>query len=119
MPSFAGELSLEFCDVETKAVSREEVERAARASPRDPRDWYLTLRRSDDEWIDATMDDETRFGVRYREAGKTYSTVASLDEAALEALFVSFFEHDGAWKRLCEWKEVPKKKGFSLKNLFR
>jgi len=115
MPAFAGELSLEFCDVETTAVSRDEIVKAARTTPRDPHDWFMTLRRDDDHWMDATMDDDTPFGIRYGEGGKTYE-VSGLDAEKVEAAFVSFYENDGAWRTLCAWKEKPKQ-GF-VKKLF-
>jgi len=114
---FAGELTLDFCEIETRAVSREEVERAARTTPRDGDDWYMTLTRSDDEWMDATMDDEARFGVRCGEAGNVVEC-SGIDAQKLEAVFVSFYEGDPAWKTMCEWKPKPKEKGFSLKKLF-
>ena len=114
---FAGELTLDFCEIETTAVSREGVESAARTTPRDGDDWYMTLTRSDDEWMDATMDDEARFGVRCGEAGNVVEC-SGIDAQKLEAVFVSFYEGDHAWKAMCEWKPKPKEKGFSLKKLF-
>ena len=115
---FAGELTLDFCEVETRAVSREEVESAARTAPRDVDDWYMTLTRSDDEWMDATMDDEASFGVRCAEAGEVVEC-SGIDAAKLEAVFVSFYEGDHGWKAMCEWKRKPQGKGFSLKKLFK
>ena len=118
---FLAELTLDCCDVETKGVSREEVVRAARQKPRDVRDWYLTLRRGEDdneEYLDATMEDESTFSLRCREDGKRFETAAVVGEALLEPLFVSFYEHDRAWKTLCAWEEIPEKRKFSLKGLF-
>ena len=118
---FLAELTMEFCDVETKGVTRDEVVRAARQKPRDPHDWFLTLRRGDDdheEYMDSTMDGGTTFTLRVLEDGKKYQTAAALPEELLEPLFTSFYEHDRAWKTLCAWEEVPEKRGFSLKGLF-
>ena len=119
---FLAEVTLEYGDVETKGVTREEIVRAARDKPRDTRDWYLTLRRGDDdneEFMDATMEDDSRFGVRVFEDGKKYRSAASIHEELLEPLFLSFYEHDRAWKTLCAWEEMPGKRKFSLRGLFK
>ena len=118
MPSFAGELTLDFREVETKSVSRDDVVKAARTVPRDPHDWYMTLTRDDDHWMDATMDDDTLFGVRCGEGGGKVVECSGIDAQKLEAVFVSFYEGDGEWRRLCTWTAKPEKKPFSLKNLF-
>ena len=118
---FLAEVTLEYGDVETKGVTREEIVRAARDKPRDTRDWYLTLRRGDDdneEYMDATMEDDSTFGVRVFEDGKKYRTATAIGEELLEALFLSFYEHDRTWKTACAWEEEPEKRGFSLKSLF-
>lgn len=116
---FVGELTLDFCDVETKAATREDIERAARTEPRDPHDWYMTLTRDEDnDWMDATMDDETHFGVRCGVGGGKVVECSGIDAAKLEAVFVSYYEGGGAWKTMCAWTEKPEKKKFSLKNLF-
>src|SRR5689334_16611587 len=98
---FLARISMEFCDVETKDVSREDVVKAAHQKPRDPHDWFLTLRRGDDdheEYMDATMEDDSTFGVRVEEDGRKYRTSTPVGENLLEPLFVSFWEHDRAWK---------------------
>jgi hypothetical protein len=41
-----------------------------------------------------------------------------IDAQKLEAVFVSFYEGDPAWKSLCEWKPRRPEKGFSLSKLF-
>jgi hypothetical protein len=118
--AFLAEVTLEYGDVETKGVTREEITRAAREKPRDTRDWYLTLRRgNDEEFMDATMQDDSTFGVRVFEDGKKYQTGAAIREELLEPLFLSFYEHDRAWKTLCVWEEIPEKSKFSLKDLFK
>jgi len=119
---FLGEVTLEYADVETKGVTREEIVRAARDKPRDTHDWYLTLRRDADpneDYMDATMEDDSTFGVRVREDGKSYRTGAAIGEELLEPLFLSFYEHDRAWKTLCAWEEMPEKRKFSLRDLFK
>jgi hypothetical protein len=115
---FAGELTLDFCEVETLEASREDVERAARTAPRDEDTWYMTLTRSDDEWMDATMHGDGIFGVRCGEAGGGVVECTGIDAQKLEAVFVSFYEGDPAWKSLCEWKPRRPEKGFSLSKLF-
>ena len=117
MPSFAGELTLDFCEVETKAVSLDDIVKAARTEPRDVDDWYMTLTRDDDHWMDATMDDATLFGVRCEEGGKVVEC-SGIDATKLEAVFVSFYEGGGAWKTICDWREKKKKEGF-LQKLFK
>ena len=119
---FLAEVTLEYGDVETQGVTREEIIRAAADKPRDTRDWYLTLRRGDDEneeYMDATMEDDSTFSLRVREDGKRFQTGAAIREELLEPLFLSFYEHDRAWKTLCNWEEIPEKRKFSLKGLFK
>jgi hypothetical protein len=54
-----------------------------------------------------------------REDGKRFRTGAAITEELLEPLFLSFYEHDRAWKTLCYWEEIPQKVKFSLKSLFK
>jgi hypothetical protein len=115
---FAGELTLDFCEIETKDASREDVERAARTEPRDEETWYMTLTRSEDEWMDATLHGPAIFGVRCGEAGGSVLECTGLDARQLEAAFVSFYEGNHAWKTLCEWKPRREEKGSSLRKLF-
>ena len=63
------------------------------------------------------MDDDTHFGVRCEQAGRIIEC-AGIDARKLEAVFVSYYEGDGAWKTMCEWTAKPEKKRFSLKDLF-
>ena len=119
---FTGEVTLDFCDTETRAATREDVVRAARQTPLDLNDWYLTLRRGsgpDEEYMDATMEGEAAFSLRCREDGKQYRTVGAVNEDVLQSLLVSFHEHDRVWKALCDWEEIPGKRGFGIKDLFR
>jgi len=116
---FLAEITMECCDVETKGVSREEIVRAAQQKPRDTRDWFLTLRRGEDEYMDATMEDDATFSLRCFEDGMKHQTAAPIGEELLEPLFLSFYEHDRAWKTLCAWQEMPQKARFSLKDLFK
>jgi hypothetical protein len=69
--------------------------------------------------MDATMEDDSTFGLRVFEDGKKYQTGAAIREELLEPLFLSFYEHDRAWKTLCIWEEIPEKRKFSLKGLFK
>ena len=117
---FIGEITLEFCDEATPSVTKEDLVRAVRRQPRDVRDWFLTLTRSNDDYMDATMaDDGTHFTLRCGENGKTVASASPIDEALLESLLVSFYEHDNLWRRQCTWAEQPAKKRFSLGDLFR
>jgi hypothetical protein len=56
--------------------------------------------------------------VRCGEAGNVVEC-SGIDAEKLEAVFVSFYEGDHAWKTMCEWKPKPPEKGFSLAKLFR
>jgi hypothetical protein len=117
---FIGELELEFCDETTPSVTREDLVRAVHRQPRDVRDWYLTLRRGKDDYMDATMaDDGVHFELRCAEKGKTLASSGAIDEALLETLFVSFFEHDNLWRQQCAWAELPAKRRFGIGHLFK
>ncbi len=116
---FLAEITLDCCDVETQGASREEVVGAARRKPRDARDWYLTLTRGEEEFMDATMEDDSTFGVRCLEDGKKYQTATAIGEELLEPLLLSFYEHDRTWRALCAWEEMPDKRKLGLKGLFK
>ena len=117
---FIGELELEFCDETTPSVTKEDLVRAVHRTPRDVRDWFLTLSRANEDYMDATMaDDGIHFEVRCGENGKTVASASPIDEALLESLVLSFFEHDNLWREQCTWVEKPVKKGFSLGSFFK
>ena len=117
---FIGELELDFCDETTPSVTRETLVAAVHRRPRDTRDWYLTLSRANEEYMDATMaDDGVHFTIRCREGEKTMASSGDIDEALLESLFVSFFEHDHLWRQECTWTELPSKRRFKIGDLFK
>jgi hypothetical protein len=117
---FIGELELEFCDQTTPSVTKEILVSAVHRTPREVRDWFLTLRRANDEYMDATMaDDGVHFEIRCSEGGKTVASASPIDEALLESLVLSFYEHDNLWRQQCTWVDRPVKKGFSLRDLFK
>jgi hypothetical protein len=110
--AFIGELELEFCDETTPSCTKDDLVRAVHRQPRDARDWYLTVRRSNEDYIDATIaEDGGGFEIRCRENGKTLASSGPVDEALLESLLVSFFEHDNLWREQCTWTEPPAKRG--------
>ena len=107
---FIGELELEFCDETTPSCTKEDLVRAIHRQPRDARDWYLTLRRAND-YMDATVAESgSGFEVRCRENGATVESSSPIDEALLESLLLSFFEHDHLWREQCTWVELPAKR---------
>jgi len=109
---FVGELEMEFCDQVTSSVTKEDIVRAVHEQPRDARDWFLTLTRPNEDYMDATMsEDGTGFELRCGENGKTVSSASPVDEALLEALMLSFFEHDNLWRGQCKWVEQAPKRG--------
>jgi hypothetical protein len=114
---FIGELTLEFCDRETVGPSREELVQALRATPRSAHDWYLTLTRTNGEYIDVLVTEDASFEIQCLEDGKKMLSTASVDEAMLEALVLAFFDHDRNWKGATAWRELPSRRG--LPGLFR
>jgi hypothetical protein len=112
---FLGTIALEFDDVVNEDVAKEAVLAAARRVPRDTDAWSLTLTRTNEDFMDATLNDEASFHVHWREGEKGFFSDA-IDEALLVRLLESFYENDKAWKQMCEWKE--RKKAFSLRGLF-
>jgi hypothetical protein len=112
---FSGTITLEFDDVVTDDVAKEAVLAAARRVPRDTDDWSLTLTRPNEDFMDATMNNDAAFHVHWREGEAGFFSDA-VDEELLVRLLESFYENDKAWKKMCEWKE--RKKAFSLRGLF-
>ena len=107
---FIGEITLEFCDVATQGASMEDVVRAARATPRNAELWFLTLTRPNEDFMDVTLNADGTFHVQCGEGESRRLNDSPVDEALMESLLVSFYEHDNLWKQRCAWKE-PKKRG--------
>ena len=107
---FIGTLTLEFCDVDTEDASLDDVLAAARVTPRDVRDWFLTLSRPNEDYMDVTLNEDGTFHVQYGEGGKHWIADSPVGQELLESLLASFYEHDNQWKQRCNWKE-PKKGG--------
>ena len=105
---FLGTITLEFCDPAREDASKEAVLEAAGRTPRDVDDWFLTLTRPNEDFLDCTMNDEATFHVHWCEGEKRFFSDA-VDEALLVRLVDSYFENDGAWKTMCGWKERKKK----------
>ena len=117
---FLGTVTMEYCDTATNDVGKDAVMEAARRTPRDLDDWFLTLTRPNDDYLDATMNGDGSFRVQYSEgqgaAEKTLIADAPVDEVLLGRLLDSYYENDGGWKTMCAWKE-PRKKSF-LEKIF-
>lgn len=110
---FLGTITLEFCDTATGDVGKDAVMEAARRTPRDLDNWFLTLTRANDDYMDATMNGDGSFRVQFSEgqgkAEKTLIAASPVDEELLARLLDSYYENDGGWKTMCEWKERKKK----------
>ena len=106
-PMQSAETALEFCDEAiSSGATREDLKAVLGRKPR-TEDWFLTLTRSNDDFMDATLGDEGTFAVQCRENGKAYRATSVVDEALLESLLVSFLERDDSWSRQCKWDLRP------------
>lgn len=108
---FLGELTLEFCDQATPGASREDVERALAVTPRSPRDWFLTLTRANDEYVDVTLDDDGSFFIQCEEDGKKWVCESPLTEELVATLVLAFYEHERDWRSRTAWRELKRKRG--------
>jgi len=113
---FLGTLTLEYCDTTTGDVGKDAVLEAARRTPRDVDDWFLTLTRANEDYMDSTMNADGTFRVQYSEglgkAEKVLIAASPVDEELLVKLLASYYENDGGWKTMCEWKAPGKKSLF-------
>ena len=113
---FLGTLTMEYCDTATDDVGKDAVMDAARRTPRDLDDWFLTLTRANEDYMDSTMNADGTFRVQYSEgrgpAEKVMIADSPVDEALLVRLLDSYYENDGGWKTMCAWKERRKKSLF-------
>jgi hypothetical protein len=108
---FLAEVTLEYGDVETQGVTREEIIRAAGDKPRDTRDWYLTLRRGDDEneeYMDATMEDDSTFSLRVREDGKRFQTGAAIERSSSSHSSSASTSTTGRGRRCAPGRRFPR-----------
>ena len=109
---FLGTITLEYCDTTTGDASKDAVLEAARRTPRDLDDWFLTLTRPNEDYMDSTMNADGTFRVQYSEgqgAAEKAMIAEAVDEETLLRLLDSYYENDAGWKTMCEWKERRKK----------
>lgn len=111
---FLGTITMEYCDTATEDVSLDQVLEAAR-KPITGEDWFITLTRANDDFVDATVHEDGRLHL-VCDSDNERLVCESADPAVLEGVLRSFYDHDKAWKGLCEWRP-PKKKGL-LERLF-
>jgi hypothetical protein len=112
---FLGTITLEYCDTATDDASKDAVLEAARRTPRDVDDWFLTLTRANEDYLDSTMNADASFRVQYSEgrgAAEKVMICDSVDEETLVRLLDSYYENDGGWKTMCAWHERKKKSLF-------
>ena len=105
---FIGTITMEYCDTATEDVSLERVLEAARAG-RLEGDWFLTLTRANEDFMDVTVNEDKSLHLVCGEDDERL-VCESADPAILERLLTSFYDHDKSWKALCAW-HPPKKKG--------
>ena len=111
---FIGVFTLEFCDTATEDVSLEQVLQAARTGPMEG-DWFLTLTKANEDFIDFTVNEDKTLHVVCDEDNERL-ICESVDPALIEDMLTSFYDHTKGWKRMCAW-HPPRKKGL-LERLF-
>ena len=104
MDAPAPRITLEANGAEKVDPTPEEIA-AAIAGPRDD-DWFVSLWRGEDDYMDAMLDRgdlwvETEVGGRFLQAR------SHLDEETVKAMFLAFRDGDERWRDLAEWKEPP------------
>src|SRR6185312_636421 len=113
---FLGTVTMEYCDTATDDVGKDAVLEAARRTPRDLDNWFLTLTRPNEDYMDATMNAGGTFRVQFSEgrdkAEKVLIAEPRVDEELLVRLLDSDYENDGGWKTMCAWQERKKKSLF-------
>jgi hypothetical protein len=107
---FIGELTLDFCDRSTSGATRADVEAALAQTPRQ-RDWFLTLTRSNEEFIDVVLEDDATYFVHWQENGKEMSSASPVPEDRIAAMVLAFYEHMPGWQSGLDWQEVGHKRG--------
>jgi hypothetical protein len=107
---FIGELTLDFCDRSTPSATRADVEAALAEAPRKA-DWYLTLTRANEEFIDVVLEEDGTYFVHWLENGKEMRAAGPVLEERVAEMALAFYEHLPGWQAGLEWEEVRKKKG--------
>jgi Protein of unknown function (DUF3592) len=97
--------ALEIRGEEIPAATKEDVERALARQPRAD-DWYLSLSRPNDDYMDVYLEDGT-LQVQCEESGRTLNSASAVDEAILKSLLLSFLARDDSWSTQCKWEMPP------------
>jgi hypothetical protein len=105
---FLGTVRMESCDTTTEDASLEQVLEAAGTGPLDE-DWFLTLTRANEDFLDISVNDDGSLHV-VCDSDDDRLICEAADPGLVKELARSFYAHDNAWKQLCEW-QPPKKKG--------
>ena len=99
--------TLEYCDeVVSEAATREDIERVLERRPRPPDDWYLTLTRPNDDYMDVSVKEDGTFEIQC-DAKRLQRSASVIDEALLNSVLVSFLDGDDSWTRQCKWVDLP------------
>ena len=101
----SGDAELEFCDeVVSSAATKEDIERAVERQPRSEV-WYLTLTRSNDDYMDVSVKDDGTFEIEC-DVERPQRSASVIDEALLKSLLLSFLDGDDSWSRQCKWIDL-------------
>ena len=106
---FIGELTLDFCDRSIASATRADVEAALAETPRNA-DWYLTLTRANEDFLDIVLEEDGSYFVHWLEDGKEMKADAVPQERIAD-MALAFFEHLPGWQSGIEWQEAKRKRG--------
>jgi len=108
--AFVGELTLDFCDRSMPSATRADVEAALAESPRQ-KDWFLTLERANEEFIDVVLEEDGTYFVHWLENGKEMRSARPVPEGRIADMVLAFYEHLPGWQDGLDWEEARKKRG--------
>jgi hypothetical protein len=106
---FIGELILDFCDRSTPSAMRADVEAALAETPRNT-DWYLTLTRANEEFLDVVLEEDGTYFVHWLENDKEMNATAVPPERIAD-MVLAFYEHLPGWQSGIEWQDAKRKRG--------
>lgn len=101
------DLTLELCDeVVSTAATEDDIARALERQPRDE-DWFLTLTRENEDFMDVTVGEDGSLQVQCSEGGQLHEAASVVDDSKLKELLLSFLRADGAWRNQATWTVSP------------
>ncbi|HEY1076707.1 MAG TPA: DUF3592 domain-containing protein [Fontimonas sp.] len=97
-------MRLELCDrLFCETTSAQDIAAALAQGPRDAH-WSLLLEAGNDFLLAEAGESAGRFELQYNRGDERLSARATLDDAQLQALFVSVLDRDDRWRGLCKWR---------------